>query len=32
MSTDKGFGNVADFEGSVFGEIDGKPAEREFKE
>lgn len=29
---DPGIGNVADFEGTVVGEIDGKPAEGKFKE
>jgi hypothetical protein len=27
-----GLGNVADFEGTVLGEIDGKPSKGEFKE
>lgn len=30
--TDPGLGNVAEFEGTVTAEIDGKPAEGEFKE
>ncbi len=30
--TDPGIGNVADFEGTVSGEIDGKPASGAFKE
>lgn len=32
VGTDPGLGNVADFEGTVVGEIDGKPAEGTFKE
>lgn len=32
VGTDEGIGNVADFEGTVSGEIDGKPAQGEFKE
>lgn len=32
VGTDPGIGNVADFEGTVSGEIDGKPAQGEFKE
>lgn len=32
VGTDPGLGNVADFEGTVAGEIDGKPASGEFKE
>lgn len=32
VGTDPGLGNVADFEGGVVGEIDGKPAKGEFKE
>jgi hypothetical protein len=32
VGTDPGLGNVADFEGSVAAEIDGKPASGEFKE
>ena len=32
VGTDPGLGNVADFEGSVFGEIDGKRSQGEFKE
>lgn len=30
--TDPGIGNVADFEGTVLGEIDGKPSQGTFKE
>ena len=30
--SDPGLGNVADFEGTVLGEIDGKPSQGEFKE
>ena len=30
--TDPGLGDVADFEGTVVGEIDGKPSQGEFKE
>ena len=30
--SDAGIGNVADFDGTVSGEIDGKPAQGEFKE
>ena len=32
VGTDPGIGNVADFEGTVSGEIDGKPSQGEFKE
>ncbi|MDX1962000.1 MAG: hypothetical protein SFX18_02530 [Pirellulales bacterium] len=32
VGTDPGIGNVADFQGTVSGEIDGKPATGEFKE
>jgi hypothetical protein len=32
VGTDPGLGNVADFDGTVSGEIDGKPAQGEFKE
>jgi hypothetical protein len=32
VGTDPGLGNVADFEGTLIGEIDGKPATGEFKE
>jgi len=32
VGTDPGIGNVADFAGTVSGEIDGKPASGEFKE
>jgi hypothetical protein len=32
VGTDPGLGNVADFEGAVTGEINGKPASGEFKE
>lgn len=32
VGTDPGIGNVADFAGTVTGEIDGKPAQGEFKE
>ena len=32
VGTDPGVGNVADFEGVVLGEIDGKPSQGEFKE
>lgn len=32
VGTDPGIGKVADFEGTVSGEIDGKPAMGEFKE
>lgn len=32
VGTDPGIGNVADFEGTVIGEIDGKPSQGEFKE
>jgi hypothetical protein len=32
VGTDAGIGNVADFAGTVSGEIDGKPAMGEFKE
>jgi hypothetical protein len=32
VATDPGLGNVADFEGTVSGEIDGKPAAGDFKE
>lgn len=32
VGVDPGIGNVADFEGSVSGEIDGKPSQGEFKE
>ena len=32
VGTDPGLGNVADFAGTVLGEIDGKPAKGEFKE
>jgi hypothetical protein len=32
VGTDPGIGNVADFAGTVAGEIDGKPASGEFKE
>ncbi len=32
VGTDPGVGNVADFEGTVLGEIDGKPSQGDFKE
>ena len=32
VGTDPGIGNVADFAGTVLGEVDGKPAQGEFKE
>jgi hypothetical protein len=32
FGSDPGMGNVADFEGTVVGEIDGKPAQGTFKE
>lgn len=32
VGTDPGIGNVADFEGTVLGEIDGRPSQGEFKE
>lgn len=32
VGTDLGIGNVADFAGTVIGEIDGKPSQGEFKE
>lgn len=32
VGSDPGLGNVADFEGSVVGEIDGRPSQGEFKE
>lgn len=32
IGTDPGIGNVADFEGTVLGEIDGKPSKGTFKE
>jgi len=32
VGTDPGIGNVADFEGTVIGEIDGKPSQGSFKE
>lgn len=32
VGTDPGIGNVADFAGTVLGEIDGKPSQGEFKE
>jgi hypothetical protein len=32
VGTDPGLGNVADFEGTVVGEIDGKPSQGKFKE
>lgn len=32
VGTDPGIGNVADFEGTISGEIDGKPASGKFKE
>jgi hypothetical protein len=32
VGTDPGLGNVADFEGTVVAEIDGKPSQGEFKE
>lgn len=32
VGSDPGLGNVADFEGTVLGEIDGKPSQGEFKE
>lgn len=32
VGTDPALGNVADFEGTVLGEIDGKPSKGEFKE
>jgi hypothetical protein len=32
VGTDPGIGNVADFEGTVLGEIDGTPSQGEFKE
>ncbi len=32
VGTDPGIGNVADFEGTVLGEIDGKPSQGVFKE
>lgn len=32
VGTDPGIGNVADFAGTVLGEIDGRPSQGEFKE
>lgn len=32
VGTDPGLGNVADFEGTVLGVVDGKPSQGEFKE
>jgi hypothetical protein len=32
VGSDPGLGNVADFEGTLIGEIDGKPSQGEFKE
>ena len=32
VGTDPGLGNVADFEGTVLGEIDGKPSQGVFKD
>ncbi|MBM4071157.1 MAG: hypothetical protein FJ271_19810 [Planctomycetes bacterium] len=32
VGTDPGLGNVADFEGTVIGEIDGRPSQGTFKE
>ena len=32
VGTDPGLGNVADFEGTILGEIDGQPSQGEFKE
>jgi hypothetical protein len=32
VGTDSGLGNVADFAGTVSGEVDGKPSQGEFKE
>lgn len=32
VGTDPGIGNVADFAGTVLGEVDGKPSQGEFKE
>lgn len=32
VGSDPGIGNVADFEGTVLGEVDGKPSQGEFKE
>lgn len=32
VGSDPGIGNVADFEGTVLGEIDGRPSQGEFKE
>jgi hypothetical protein len=32
VGTDAGIGNVADFDGTVTGEIDGKPTQGEFQE
>ena len=32
VGSDPGIGNVADFEGTVVGKIDGKPSQGEFKE
>jgi hypothetical protein len=32
VGSDPGIGNVADFEGTVIGEVDGKPSQGEFKE
>lgn len=32
VGTDPGIGNIADFEGTVLGQIDGKPAQGEFQE
>jgi hypothetical protein len=32
VGTDPGIGNVADFAGTVLGEVDGKPSKGEFKE
>lgn len=32
VGTDEGLGNVADFEGTIIGEIDGKPSQGTFKE
>ncbi len=32
VGTDPGLGNIADFDGTVLGEIEGKPSQGEFKE
>jgi hypothetical protein len=32
VGTDEGLGNVADFEGAVVGDVEGKPSQGEFKE